>query len=414
MSDGVPLTSRGGGGQRKAPLEGVKVLDFTRYLAGPYCTMLLSDYGADVIRVEKPGPREFRFPGSDRDSYFFLSSNRGKRSLGIDYRSDAGRELILRMMSSFDVMVENFRPGVIGALGFDPETLCVRHPRLICCSISGFGASGPYRDRPGFDQIAQGMSGFMSVTGTEESGPTRGGLAVADLLAGIFAAQGIQLALLERTRSGMGQIVDTSLLESMVGVLSWSAGIYFETGCAPGPAGQHHPLSSPYGRFKASDGYLNIAAASDAMWRSLAGELGRLRWLEDPRFESAPMRVACRQELCDEIEEVLATNTVGYWVAKLNEAGVPAGPVLNIAEVFADPQVAAREMLVELPHPQLGVFKTTGLAVKLRGSPGGITRRPPLCGEHSVEVLRECGMQDGEIASLQRDGVIFEPRDEFS
>src|SRR4029453_2575406 len=227
---------------------------------------------------------EFRPPGAARDSYFFLSANRGKRSLTLDLRKPAARELLLRVLPRFDVLVENFRPAVMEEWGLGAESLCARFPRLVYCGISGFGPDGPYRDRPGLDQIAQGMSGFMSLTGTAEIGPTRAGIAIADLLAGIFAAQGISLALLERERSGRGQIVHTSLLEAMVGVLSWGAGMYFESGAVPGPAGQHHPLASPYGRFRARDGYLNIAAANDAHWKRLAKALGREEWLEDARF----------------------------------------------------------------------------------------------------------------------------------
>lgn len=388
------------------PLAGVRVLDFTRYLAGPFASMLLADYGADVVKVESHRGREFRLPGMDRDTYFFLSSNRGKRSVTLDFKTPEGRELILRLLPRFDVLIENFRPGVMEQFGLGAPMLTARFPRLIYCAISGFGADGPYRNRPGFDQIAQGMSGFMSLTGTAESGPTRAGIAIADLLAGIFAAHGIQLALLARERSGHGQIVDTSLLEAMVGVLSWGAGMYFETGQAPGPAGQHHPLSSPYGRFHARDGYLNIAAGNDAMWSQLARTLGHEEWLSDARFKDAFQRLYNRDALTTEIEATLATNDVAYWVERINGAGVPCGPVLDLQQVFADPQVLARDMLVQLAHPEVGTFKTTGLPVKLSQTPGRIERRPPLLGEHTDEVLRESGFGDEEIADLRRRGVI--------
>ena len=389
-----------------APLAGVRVLDLTRYLAGPFCTMLLADYGADVVKLESPGGREFRLPGAKRDSYFFLSSNRGKRSMTLDLRKPEARELLLRMLPTFDVLVENYRPDVMVRLGIGAETLTQRFERLIYCGISGFGAEGPYRDRPGFDQIAQGMSGFMSLTGTEESGPTSAGIAIGDLLAGIFAAHGTVLALLERERSGRGQVVNTSLLEAMIGVLSWGAGMYFEGGRAPGPAGQHHPLSAPYGRFRARDGYLNIAAGNDAMWTKLAAVLGREQWREDERFANALARLRNRDALTREMEEVLATADVEHWVARLNEAGVPTGPVLDLEQVFSDPQVLAREMLVELPHPEVGTFKTTGLPVKLSRSPGRIERRPPLHGEHTEEVLLECGLSEAELVKLRTAGVV--------
>jgi CoA:oxalate CoA-transferase len=389
-----------------APLEGVRVLDLTRYLAGPYCTMLLADYGADVVKFESRKGREFRAPGSGRDNYFFLSSNRGKRSVTLDLRSDAGRDLLLRLLPSFDVLVENFRPGVMAELGLGADTLTRRFPRLVYCGISGFGADGPYRDRPGFDQIAQGMSGFMSLTGTPESGPTRAGIAIGDLLGGIFAAHGIQLALLSRERSGRGQVVDTSLLESMIAVLSWGAGMYFEAGRAPGPAGQHHPLSSPYGRFRARDGYLNIAAGKEAMWERLARALGHAEWLEDERFASSLQRVVHREELSEAIDTALAAADVAHWVAVLNAAGVPAGPILDLEQVFRDPQVLARQMLVELPHPEHGTFQTTGLPIKLSETPGRIARRPPLHGEHTDEVLRECGLDEAEIAALRASATV--------
>ncbi len=389
-----------------APLAGIRVLDLTRYLAGPFCTQLLADYGADVVKLESPRGRELRPAGAERDSYFFLSSNRGKRSITLEPRSDAGRDVLMRLLRDADVLVENFRPGVMQALGLDPEDLCRRFPRLIYCGISGFGADGPYRDRPGFDQIAQGMSGFMSLTGTPESGPTRAGIAIGDLLAGIFGAHGIQLALLARQRSGRGQIVHTSLLEAMVGVLSWGAGMFFESGTAPGPAGQHHPLSSPYGRFRARDGYLNIAAAKPAMWERLARELGRETWLTDERFADPLARVRNRDALTLEIESVLQAAAVTHWVERLNGVGVPTGPVLDLEQVFADPQVLARQMLVELEHPQLGTFKTTGLPVKLADSPGRIERRPPLLGEHTDEVLGEAGFSASEIAELRQQRIL--------
>jgi len=389
-----------------APLHGVRVVDLTRYLAGPFCTQLLADYGAAVLKVESRQGREFRAPGSERDSYFFLSANRGKRSMTLDVRQREGLAILLRLLEKADVLVENFRPGVMAGLGLAPQDLCVRFPRLVVCDISGFGANGPYAQRPGFDQIAQGMSGLMSLTGTAESGPTRSGIAISDLLAGLFAAQGIQLALLARVGSGRGQVVSTSLLEATLGVLSWGAGMFFESGRPPGPAGHHHPLSSPYGRFRARDGWMNIAAGNDAMWAKLAHALGRPEWLDDVRFGDPLARIRERPALCQEIEAVLRLEDVGHWVTLLNEAGVPAGPVLDMAEVFADPQVLAREMLVELPHPEVGIFRTTGLPVKLSDTPGAVVRRPPLHGEHTEAVLQELGYVAREIHALRAAGVI--------
>jgi crotonobetainyl-CoA:carnitine CoA-transferase CaiB-like acyl-CoA transferase len=394
----------------EAPLAGIRVLDLTRYLAGPFATMLLGDYGADVVKIESPKGREFRPPGAKRDSYFFLSSNRNKRSLTLDVKTDAGRAVFERLLPDFDVVVENFRPGVMEKLGLGAEGLLARHPRLVYCGISGFGADGPYKDRPGFDQIAQGMSGFMSLTGTEESGPTRAGIAIGDLLGGLFAAHGIQLALLARVRTGRGQIVDTSLLESMIGVLSWGAGMFFERGTVPGPAGQHHPLSAPYGRFRARDAYLNVAAGNDAMWEKLADVLGHPEWTTDERFRGPVERLAHRDDLTRAIEEALSSEDVPHWVELLNRVGVPCGPVLDLGQVFSDPQVLSREMLVELPHPEVGTFKTTGLPVKLSETPGAIDRAPPLHGEHSDEILEQAGLGKAEIRALRAQGVVGPPR----
>jgi formyl-CoA transferase/CoA:oxalate CoA-transferase len=387
------------------PLAGVRVIDLSRFLAGPFCTQLLADYGADVVSIESPRGRELAAPGG-RDSYFFLSANRGKRSLALDVKSEAGRAVLARLLETADVLVENFRPGVLAALGFAPAELLARHPRLVVCSISGFGATGPYAERPGFDPIAQAMSGLMSLTGTEESGPTRVGIAISDLLAGIFGAHGIQLALLARERSGRGQLVDTSLLEATIGVLAWGAGMYFESGRSPGVAGHHHPLTAPAGRFRARDGHVVIAAANDAIFDRLALALGHPEWALDERFEDVPARMKNRPALFAALEAALASEDVAHWVEKLNASGVPAGPVLGLAEVFADPQVLAREMLVRLPHPERETFLTTGLPVKLSETPGAIRRAPPLHGEHTAEVLREAGLADPEIEALAKHGVI--------
>jgi formyl-CoA transferase/CoA:oxalate CoA-transferase len=387
------------------PLDGVRVIDLSRFLAGPFATQLLADYGADVVTIESPRGRELSAPGRP-DGYFFLSAHRGKRSLALDLRRSEGRAVLARLLETADVLLENFRPGVLAALGFEPARLLERHPRLVVCSISGFGATGPYASRPGFDPIAQAMSGLMSLTGTEESGPTRVGIAISDLLAGVFAAHGVSLALLAREKTGRGQLVDTSLLEATIGVLSWGAGMYFESGRSPGPAGHHHPLTAPAGRFRARDGFLIVAAANDAIFDRLALALGRAEWAADPRFRDVAARMKHRPALFAALEEVFATQDVAHWVETLNAAGVPAGPVLGLAEVFADPQVLAREMLVKLPHPEREAFLTTGLPVKLSATPGAIRRAPPLHGEHSRAVLREAGYADAEIETLANGGVI--------
>jgi CoA:oxalate CoA-transferase len=387
------------------PLYGIRVLDLTRYLAGPYCTMLLGDMGAEVIKLEPPrGGRDFGSGAGGQANYFFLSVNRSKRSVTLDLRQPRGREVFLRLVDAADVVVENFRPAVMRELGLGAATLRARNPRLIYCNISGFGATGPYADRPGFDQIAQGMSGLMSVTGTEQ--PTRAGIAIGDVLAGIFAAYGIALALFHRQRSGEGQEVTTSLLEALVGVLSWSAGIYFATGTPPPLAGNHHPLAAPYGVFRASDRGFNIACGNERQWQELCRVLDRAELIGDDRFSHPLGRVANRATLSACLEERLADRTAGEWVALLNRHGIPSGPINDMAEVFADPQVRAREMYVELPHPTLGRLKSTGVPVKLSASPGSARSVPPELGADTDAFLRANGFAADEIAALRAIGVI--------
>ena len=385
-------------------LHGVRVLDLTRYLAGPFCTMLLGDMGADVVKLEPPkGGRDFG-GGPAQANYFFLSVNRSKRSATLDLHTAEGRGAFRRMAAQADVVVENFRPSVMPGLGLGAATLRAANPRLIYCNVSGFGADGPYAERPGFDQIAQGMSGLMSVTGTEQ--PTRVGIAIGDVLAGIFAAHGIALALYHRERSGEGQVVTTSLLEALVGVLSWSAGIYFATGSSPPLAGNHHPLAAPYGVHRARDRAFNIACGNDRQWRALCKALALEPLLTDPRFATPLARVGERAALTAALEETLTTRDAAEWVSLLNAADVPSGPINEMAEVFADPQVRAREMYVELPHPTLGVVKTTGVPVKLSASPGAVERLPPELGADTDAVLASYGFSAAEIAALRTAGAI--------
>jgi CoA:oxalate CoA-transferase len=388
------------------PLTGIKVVDLTRYLAGPFCTQILGDYGAEVLKIEPvENPRGELGDGKGPDTYFFLSTNRSKKSIRLDIKSTEGRAILMRLIDAADIAVDNFRPGVMDALGLDYATLAQRNPRIITCSISGFGSTGPLRDFPGFDQIAQGMSGLMSVTGTVESGPTRVGIAICDLLAGVLSANGILLALEARHRDGRGQRVETSLLESIVSILTWSAGIYFETGVTPAPAGNHHPLSSPYGVFKASDRPFNIACGSEAMWKKFVHVIARPELADDERFKSSGRRVKNRPALTDEINRALAPQTADHWIQILNREGIPSGPILTVEEMFKHPQTAAREMLLKLPHPQLGEYLTTGLAAKLESTPGKITR-PPLVGEHTDEVLAAHGYTQDDLKRLRTNGTI--------
>jgi crotonobetainyl-CoA:carnitine CoA-transferase CaiB-like acyl-CoA transferase len=391
---------------QQPPLNGIKVVDLTRYLAGPFCTQILGDYGAEIFKIEAvENPRGEMGESKGRDNYFFLSANRSKKSLRIAIKKPEGREILMRLIDGADVVVDNYRPTVMKALGLDYEALSARNPRIITCSISGFGASGPLRDFPGFDQIAQGMSGLMSVTGTAESGPMRVGIAICDLLGGIFAANGILLALEARHRTGRGQRVETSILESIVSILTWSAGIYFETGKTPGPAGNNHPLSSPHGVFKASDRPFNIACGNEAMWKNFVVLIGRPELGADERFKGTGRRVKNRAALSEEINRALAPHPAEHWIDLLNREGIPAGPILTIEEMFKHPQTAARDMLLKMPHPQLGEYLTTGLAAKLEATPGKVTR-PPLVGEHTNEVLAAHGYSTEELKRLRENGVI--------
>src|SRR5713101_1795153 len=388
------------------PLNGIKVVDLTRYLAGPFCTQILGDYGAEILKIEAvENPRGEMGESKGRDNYFFLSANRSKKSLRVAIKKPEGREVLMRLIDGADVVVDNFRPTVMKALGLDYENLSARNSRIITCSISGFGSSGPLRDFPGFDQIAQGMSGLMSVTGTAESGPMRVGIAICDLLGGIFAAQGILLALEARHRTGRGQRVETSILESIVSILTWSAGIYFETGKTPGPAGNNHPLSSPHGLFKASDRPFNIACGNEAMWKNFVVVIGHPELGADERFKGTGRRVKNRAALSEEINRALAPHPAEYWIELLNREGIPAGPILTIEEMFKHPQTAARDMLLKMPHPQLGEYLTTGLAAKLEATPGRV-RRPPLVGEHTDEVLAAHGYSAEDLKKMRAAGVI--------
>ncbi|MGH7878936.1 MAG: CaiB/BaiF CoA transferase family protein, partial [Candidatus Binataceae bacterium] len=382
------------------------VIDLTRYLAGPFCTQILGDYGAEIIKVEPvEGARAEMGGYSGRDSYFFMSTNRSKKSVQIATRRAEGRAVLQKLLDSADVVIDNFRPGVMDAMGFGYAALALRNPRIIVCSVSGFGPNGPLRDNPGFDQIAQGFSGLMSVTGTAESGPTRVGIAICDLLGGIFAANGILLALAARHRSGRGQQVETSLIEAIISVLSWSAGIYFDTGRTPAPAGNHHPLGAPHGVFNAADRPFNIAVGNEVMWLSFVELTGRPELALDSRFDQLARRVKHRDELTAEINRTLAAHPADYWIDRLNAGGIPSGPILTIAEMFAHPQIAAREMLLRLAHPVHGEIKTTGLAVKLSDTPGTVAR-PPLLGEHTDEVLRAHGYTTEDLARLRAAGAI--------
>ena len=395
---------------QQMPIAGVRVLDLGRHLAGPTCAMLLGDLGADVIKIEKPvvgeDGRSAGPPFFDSVSAFFLSANRNKRSLTLDIKHSEGQEVFRRLADTADVVIENFRPGVMDALGIGYATVRDRNPRIIYCSISGFGPDGPFADRPGLDQIIQGVSGFMSVTGFEGGDPVRAGIPIADLLTGLYGAYGVLAALQARERTGCGQVVNTSLLEAMVGTMGFQAVRYLNGGGVPPPAGNHHPINAPYGVFRAKDGYLTLGATGNKRWPLFCHLLGTEEWLEDPRFETNGDRYANRLVLQELINEKLQARTVDEWEQALNEAGIPAGPVYAMDGALDHPQTRHREMVVTRAHPVLGTVSLLGVPVKFSETPGDVHRVPPELGEHTDEILREIGLDDGELRRLREQTIV--------
>jgi crotonobetainyl-CoA:carnitine CoA-transferase CaiB-like acyl-CoA transferase len=396
---------------RHGPLTGLKVVELAHIMAGPVCGLMLADMGADVIKVEKvPGgddSRRFLPPDVDGESAAFMMMNRNKRGIAIDLKQEAGRDALRRLLADADVVIENYRQGTMERLGLGYDTLRETNPGLIYCEISGFGRSGPYAGRGGFDLIAQGMSGLMSITG-EGAGrpPVKVGAPVTDITAGILGAMGILAAYIERQRSGRGQRVDTSLFEAGITHSYWQSAIAFATGKPPGPMGSAHPLNAPYQAFQTADGWLNLGAANQANWLRLLEAIEAPELAEDPRFADNAARIAHLDELSAALTVVFRTRKTAEWLERLEAAKVPAGPVLDIAEMHADPQALAREMVVEAPHTRLGPVKTLGLPVKFSETPGGIATGAPLYGEHSREVLAEHGLSEAEIAALIDSGAV--------
>ena len=394
----------------KLALNGVKVLDLTQIMAGPYCTMMLADMGADVVKVEKPNggddTRRMGPPFIEGESAAFLGINRNKRSIVIDLRSDSGRELAQRMARESDVLVQNFRPGSLDRMGLGYEQVHEINPAIVYCTISGFGATGPYAQRGGFDLVTQGMSGLMSVTGHAGGPPAKVGVPVCDLNAGMFGAIGILTAYINRLRTGQGQHVDTSLLEGGIAYTFWESAMYFATGDVPEPKGSAHRLTAPYQAFETSDGYVNIGAANQANWERLCSAISRDELVTDPRFVEPRDRMNNIDELVSTLEDVFSQEPSAHWLAKLADAGVPAGPIYDLDEVYADPQVQAREMMVETEHPVAGRVKNIGIPIKLSETPGQFQRPAPALGQHTDEVLTELGCSPAEIDKLRGSGVV--------
>lgn len=392
------------------PLAGVRVLDLGRHLAGPTAAMFLGDLGADVIKIENPTTGEDgRLSGPPfyhGESAFFLSANRNKRSLALDLKTEAGQAVVRRLAGSLDVVVENFRPGVMEAMGLGYDTLAAINPRIILCSISGFGADGPFAGRPGLDNIIQGFSGLMSVTGFEGGEPVRVGIPIADLLTGLFGAYGVLAALQARERTGVGQVVSTSLLEAMVGMMGFQAMRYLNGGEVAPPAGNHHPINAPYGAFRTRDGYVTIGATGEKRWRKLCAVIGATDLLDDPRFATNGGRHEHRMELAECIGERLQSRTSDEWEQILNDEGIPCGPIYTLDQTLEHPQVLHREMVVEREHEVAGPIRLLGLPVKLSATPGDVFLAPPALGQDTIAILNEIGMAPDEIDTLLCDGVI--------
>jgi crotonobetainyl-CoA:carnitine CoA-transferase CaiB-like acyl-CoA transferase len=393
------------------PLENVTVLDFSRVLAGPYCTMQLADMGARVIKIEQPGrgddTRAWGPPFINGESAYFLSINRNKESLTLDLKHPSARRVLEPLLQQAGVLVENFRPGTMDRLGLGYDTLAGGFPGLVYCSISGFGQTGPRRAEPGYDAVIQGEAGLMSITGAADGPPFRLGVAIADIVSGMFAAQGIAMALLARARTGLGQRVDIGMLDATAALLTYQAGIYFATGTTPGRMGNRHPTIVPYETFPASDGEFVLAVGNDEQWRRCCDVIGAAALAADDRFSTNQARVRNHDTLRSLLIEKLRTRRRTDWVADLKRAGVPCGSVREVAEVLADPQLEAREMIATVDHITAGAMKVLGTPIKLSETPGAVRLAPPGLGQHTDRILQEeIGLSRDEIEMLRSSNVV--------
>jgi len=396
--------------RQSGPLVGVKVLELAQIMAGPICGTLLADMGAEVIKVEKiPGgddTRRYAEPQINGESAAFMILNRNKRSVAINLKTEGGREVLRRLVKDADVVVENYRKGTMEKLGVGYESLRKINPALIWCSISGYGLTGPYAARGGFDLIAQGMSGIMSITGEPGRPPVKSGSPVTDINAGILAALGIVSAYVHRLQTGEGQLVDTSLMEAGIQQTFWQSAMYFATGLSPGPTGSAHVLTAPYQAFPTKDGWINIGGANQANWERIATTVGAPELVDDAHFKTNSDRMAHREELTHILGERLKQRTTQEWLADFDAAGVPAGPINDIAAMVSDPQTLAREMVVELDHPKTGRTRALGLPLKFSRTPGKVVHPAPLLGQHTREVLSAAGYSAKEIVHLAEAGAI--------
>ena len=393
--------------ENSLPLSRFTVLDLTRVRAGPTAVRQLADWGADVIKIEPPESIDrAQGPGGPRDGPDFQNIHRNKRGATLNLKEPEGLALFMRLVAKADVVVENYRPGVKRKLGIDYQALRRVNRRIVYASISGFGQDGPYSERPGFDQIAQGMGGLMSITGLPGQGPVRAGIPIADLSAGLYAAIGILVALLEREVSGEGQWVQTSLLQAQIAMLDFQAARWLIDGEVPPQAGNNHPTSIPTGVFETADGHINIAASGDAIWRRLCAALGAGELVQAPEYATGKARRENRDALNARLQEFVSTRTSAEWIDVLNAAGVPCGPIYTIDQVFADPQVRHLGMAAPLEHPKLGAIKVVGQAVAMSRARFSVRRPTPERGQHTDEVLRELGMDAAEIAGLRERHII--------
>ena len=399
---------------RTGPLAGLRVLELTQIMSGPTCGMLLADMGADVIKVEKlPGgddARGYRDPLVNGVSAPFMMMNRNKRGIAVNLKHARGRDLLLRLAEDADVLVENFRGGTLDKLGLGYDVLSAANPGLIYCAISGYGRTGPYADKGGFDLIAQGFAGLMSITGEAGRPPAKSGNAVSDMNAGILGALGIVSAYVHKLKTGQGQIVDTSLSDAALQQLYWHAAIWFATGQSSEPTGSAHILTAPYQAFQASDGWINVGGANQANWERIADVLGHPEWRDDPRFATNSNRMAHREALVALMNDVLRTRPRAAWQAAFDSAGVPAGPVHSVGEALSHPQTLARGMVVELQHPEAGATRAIGCPIHFSATPAEVTRPAPLLGQHTREILREFGVPDSEIDDLCAQGIVGDAR----
>ena len=392
-------------------MKGIRVIDLTRALSGPYCTMMLGDYGADVVKIEMPNvgddTRNWAPPYIEGQSAYFLSVNRNKRGITLDLKSSKGRKIFLELTSGADVVVENFTSGVTQRLKIDYEEVRKINPQIIYCSISGFGQTGPYRDRPAYDQIMQGMGGLMSITGMPNGEPVKVGVAITDIGAGMFSAYGILAALFHRSTTGIGQYLDISMLDCEVAWLTYQAGYVFATGKAPGKAGSAHPNIVPYQTFLCQDGrYINIAVGSERLWPRFCKTIDRDDLRDDPRFVSNDQRVENRDLLVPDLQGMFLEKPSLYWLEGLTSQGIPCGPIQDVEEVLSDPQVLSRGMVEKVSHPTIKELLLTGIPIKFSESPGSIHLHPPLLGEHTIEILTEMGYSHQDVELLRSDGVI--------